>query len=92
MTIVKKGNKVKVEYVGTLEDGTVFDSSEKIGAPLEFEAGTGKLHSSLIFLLTALRCRSSFFWLISSRETEAGRGSRSGRWRILSPRNCTETA
>ena len=43
MTIVKKGNKVKVEYVGTLEDGTVFDSSEKIGTPLEFEAGAGKL-------------------------------------------------
>lgn len=43
MTIVKKGNKVKVEYVGTLEDGTVFDSSEKHEAPLEFEAGAGQL-------------------------------------------------
>ena len=43
MTIVKKGNKVKVEYVGTLEDGTVFDSSEKHGQPLEFEAGSGQL-------------------------------------------------
>jgi len=43
MTIVKKGNKIKVEYVGTLEDGTVFDSSEKQGAPLEFEAGAGQL-------------------------------------------------
>lgn len=43
MTIVKKGSKVKVEYVGTLEDGTVFDSTEKLGAPLEFEAGAGQL-------------------------------------------------
>ena len=43
MTTVKKGNKVKVEYVGTLEDGTVFDSSEKHGIPLEFEAGAGQL-------------------------------------------------
>ncbi len=38
---VEKGNKVKIEYTGTLEDGTVFDSSEKHGKPLEFEAGAG---------------------------------------------------
>ena len=43
MIVVKKGDKVRVEYVGTLEDGTVFDSSEKHGEPLEFEAGVGQL-------------------------------------------------
>ena len=36
---VKEGDKVKVEYTGTLDDGTVFDSSERHGMPLEFEVG-----------------------------------------------------
>lgn len=38
---VEKGNKIKIEYTGTLDDGTVFDSSEKHGKPLEFEVGSG---------------------------------------------------
>ena len=38
MTEVKKGDKVKVEYTGKLEDGSVFDSSEG-KAPLSFEVG-----------------------------------------------------
>ena len=40
---VKKGDKVKVEYEGTLEDGSVFDSSERHGEPLEFTAGGGQM-------------------------------------------------
>lgn len=40
---VEKGNKVKAHYTGTLEDGSVFDSSEKQGQPLEFIAGAGQL-------------------------------------------------
>jgi len=39
---VKKGDKIKVEYTGTLDDGTVFDTSER-KAPLEFEVGAGKI-------------------------------------------------
>ena len=38
MTEIKKGDKVKVEYTGKLEDGTVFDSSEG-KEPLQFEVG-----------------------------------------------------
>ena len=39
--VVKKGDKIKVEYRGSFEDGEVFDASEKHGQPLEFEAGAG---------------------------------------------------
>lgn len=42
MTITK-GNKVKLEYQGTLDDGTIFDDSSRHGEPLEFEAGAGKV-------------------------------------------------
>ena len=40
---VKKGDKIKVDYTGTLDDGTVFDSSEKHGQPLEFKVGSGQI-------------------------------------------------
>jgi peptidylprolyl isomerase len=41
---IKKGDIIKVEYVGTLDDGEVFDSTEKNGGvPLKFEVGAGNL-------------------------------------------------
>jgi len=39
--VVKKGDKIRVEYEGKLESGEVFDASSKHGKPLEFEAGSG---------------------------------------------------
>lgn len=38
MAQAKTGDKVKVHYVGSLEDGTVFDSSRE-GEPMEFTVG-----------------------------------------------------
>lgn len=39
----KTGDKVKIEYTGTLDDGTVFDSNAEHGNPLEFEVGGGQV-------------------------------------------------
>jgi peptidylprolyl isomerase len=39
---VKDGDTVKVHYTGSLEDGSVFDSSEN-KEPLEFTLGTGQI-------------------------------------------------
>ncbi|MCE8007556.1 peptidylprolyl isomerase [Aestuariivita sp.] len=42
MTEVKTGDTVRLHYTGTLQDGTVFDSSEGRD-PLEFQVGSGQI-------------------------------------------------
>ena len=41
-TLVKKGDRVKVHYTGSLNDGTIFDKSKE-EEPLEFTVGSGQV-------------------------------------------------
>ena len=41
--MIENGKKVKVNYIGKLDDGTEFDNSYKIGDPLEFVLGDGEM-------------------------------------------------
>ena len=47
------GNKVSFHYTGTLEDGSVFDSSEGRD-PLEFEVGSGSIIPGLDRAITGM--------------------------------------
>ena len=40
---VKNGDTVSVHYIGTLQDGTEFDNSNKRGTPFEFTVGGGQV-------------------------------------------------
>jgi len=40
---IKNGDTIKIDYTGTLDDGSIFDSSANHGQALEFTVGSGKV-------------------------------------------------
>ncbi|TGC07516.1 FKBP-type peptidyl-prolyl cis-trans isomerase [Methanolobus halotolerans] len=42
---IKDGDTIKIDYTGKLDDGSVFDSSEQHGEPLEFTVGANQVIS-----------------------------------------------
>ncbi len=40
---IKDGDTIKIDYTGTLDDGTVFDSSQNHDQPLEFTVGSSQV-------------------------------------------------
>ena len=55
MMEIKKGDRVKIEYVGTLEDGSVFDSTAIHGCPIEFIVGEGVLLTGVEHAVLGMR-------------------------------------
>ena len=41
--VAKKGDNVSIEYKGSLDDGTVFDSSKDHDKPFQFIVGSGQV-------------------------------------------------
>jgi len=58
MTEARKGDNVKVNYTGKLDDGTVFDSSED-AAPLEFSIGSGQVIEGFDDAVTGMKVGES---------------------------------
>ena len=54
MTEIKTGDTVRIHYTGTLQDGTVFDSSSGRD-PLEFTVGSGQIIRGLDRALPGMR-------------------------------------
>ena len=64
---VKSGDKVKVQYTGTLNDGKVFDSSEG-KSPLQFQVGSGQVIPGFDKAVNGLKLNEEKTFTIPSAE------------------------
>lgn len=66
--MIENGKKVKVNYIGKLDDGTEFDNSYKIGQPLEFTIGDGQMIEGFDRAVSQMRLNDKIKILLSPTE------------------------
>jgi len=68
--VVKKGDKLKVDYEGRFESGEVFDSSKhgEHSHPLEFEAGSGQVIAGFDDAVMGMKVGESKEFKINAKE------------------------
>jgi len=72
MSEAKKGHKVKVHYTGSLDDGTIFDSSKE-REPIEFVIGGGMVIEGFDDMVTGMKVGETKKELIPSAKAYGDR-------------------
>ncbi|KAM9965301.1 hypothetical protein ACTFIW_005113 [Dictyostelium discoideum] len=82
------GSTVTIHYVGTLVDGTVFDSSRKRGQPFSFKLGAGQVVKGWDHVVVGMKVGETSRLTISPDFGYGARGDAGG----IVPPNATLTA
>ena len=75
----KVGDQVTVQYIGKLEDCTVFDSSVKKGTPFKFVVGQGQVIKGWDLVITTLSKGQREMVYIPSKLAYGAKGAGNGR-------------
>ena len=74
--LARKGDNVTIEYVGSLEDGTVFDSSKNHDSPLEFIVGSGQVISGFDKAVVGMRLMGGKKFILQPSEAYGKRNQK----------------